>query len=175
MSEQLVRLLAWCVLALLFLFLLRVLRAVWASVATPHNRLGWHYGPHRGGRLRGNRSSWRVRLVGRAGSMGPGSNGRAAPAPAAVVVRSPLHAQGERHSLADSLTIGRGEQCDLVIDDNYASQSHARLYRSDGQALLEDLGSTNGTYLNRQKVAAPAMVRIGDFVQIGSTVFEVSA
>lgn len=154
MSEQLVRLLALCVLALLFLFFLRVLRAIWAGVATPRNHL-----------------SWRSLLSGRGDA---GDNGNAAPQPAALVVRSPLHVQGERHLLGDTLTIGRGPDCDVLIDDSYSSQSHARLYLSADQHLLEDLGSTNGTYLNRQKVATPVVVRIGDFVQIGSTVFEVS-
>ena len=155
MSEQLVRLLALCVLVLLYLFFFRVMRAVWAGVATPRNHLGWR--SLRG--LRGNGSP----------------NGNAAPQPAALVVRSPLSAQGERHLLADALTIGRSPECDIIIDDSYSSQAHARLYRDGSQHLLEDLGSTNGTYLNRQKVANATVVRIGDFVQVGSTVFEVSA
>ena len=154
MSEQLVRMLALCVLVLLYLFFFRVMRAVWAGVATPRNHLGWRSLRT----LRGN---------------GP-ANGMTAPQPAALVVRSPLSAQGERHPLADALTIGRGPECDVIIDDSYSSQAHARLYRDGSQHLLEDLGSTNGTYLNRQKVANASVVRIGDFVQVGSTVFEVS-
>ena len=89
-------------------------------------------------------------------------------------MRSPLSAQGERHLLADTLTIGRSAECDVIISDSYSSQSHARLYRNGAQHLLEDLGSTNGTYLNRQKVANATVVRLGDYVQVGSTVFEVS-
>ena len=155
MSEQLVRLLALCVLALLYVFFFRVMRAVWASVATPHNRGGWRP-------LRSQRTDTAERS-------------HAAPRPTALVVCSPLHVQGERHALGDSLTIGRDPECDIVIDDSYSSSSHARLFRDAQQHLVEDLGSTNGTYLNRQKVSTPAVVRIGDFVQIGSTVFEVSA
>ena len=154
MSEQLVRLLAVCVLVLLYLFFFRVLRAVWAGVATPRNHLGWRSLRA----LRGNGSA----------------NDHAAPQPMALVVRSPLSAQGERHPLADALTIGRSPECDIIIDDSYSSQAHARLYRDGSQQLLEDLGSTNGTYLNRQKVDNATAVRLGDFVQVGSTVFEVS-
>ena len=153
MSEQLVRLLGLCVLVLLYLFFFRVMRAVWAAVATPRNHLGW-------------RSLRRLR------GGGP-DNGNTTPQPIALVVRSPLSAQGERHLLADALTIGRGPECDVIIDDSYSSQSHARLFRDGSQHLLEDLGSTNGTYLNRQKVDNATAVRIGDFVQVGSTVFEV--
>lgn len=155
MSEQLVRLLSLCVLVLLYLFFFRVMRAVWASAATPRSRLSWRL-------LRG--------LGG-----GESSHGRTAPQTVALVVRSPLNAQGERHLLKDELTLGRGAACDVIIDDGYSSQAHARLYRNGSQHLLEDLGSTNGTYLNRQKVANATAVRLGDFVQIGSTVFEVSA
>ncbi len=154
MSEQLVRLLALCVLVLLYLFFFRVMRAVWAGVATPRNRFGW-------------RSLRTLRGNGTA-------DGNSAPQPTALVVRSPLSAQGERHLLADALTIGRDPDCDVIIDDSYSSQVHARLYRDGSQHLLEDLGSTNGTYLNRQKVGNATAVRIGDFVQVGSTVFEVS-
>lgn len=155
MSEQLVRLLAVCVLVLLYLFFFRVMRAVCAGVATPRNHLGW-------------RSLRALR--------GDGSrDGNAAPQPMALVVRSPLNAQGERHLLADALTIGRSAECDVIIDDSYSSQAHARLFRNGSQHLLEDLGSTNGTYLNRQKVDNATVVRVGDFVQVGSTVLEVSA
>ena len=154
MSEQLVRLLALCVLVLLYLFFFRVMRAVWAGVAAPRHHVGWRS------------------LL----SMGGSAPvlGNTAPAPIALVVRSPLSAQGERHPLAETLTIGRGPECDVIIDDSYSSQAHARLYRDDNQSLLEDLGSTNGTYLNRQKVDNAVAVRVGDFVQVGSTVFEVS-
>ncbi|WP_419842445.1 FHA domain-containing protein [Candidatus Poriferisodalis sp.] len=160
MSEQLVRLLSVCVLVLMYLFLFRVLRAVWASVAIPRHRTGQQSG----------RRSFRALRNGGAHH----SNGIASPEPLALVVRSPLHAQGERHLLAEALTIGRSPECDVIIDDGYSSQAHARFYRNGGQHLLEDLGSTNGTYLNRQKVDTATVVRTGDFVQVGATVFEVS-
>jgi len=59
-----------------------------------------------------------------------------------------------------------------VLTDDYASTRHARLFPQDGQWLLEDLGSTNGTYLDRQKVTEPTPVSIGVPIRIGKTVLE---
>jgi pSer/pThr/pTyr-binding forkhead associated (FHA) protein len=53
------------------------------------------------------------------------------------------------------------------------SQLHARVFTRDGQLLVEDLGSTNGTYLNRAKVAGPMVMQKGDRLQVGNTVLEV--
>tara|TARA_B100000953_G_scaffold166339_1_gene137167 strand:- start:509 stop:742 length:234 start_codon:yes stop_codon:yes gene_type:complete len=75
--------------------------------------------------------------------------------------------------LASELTIGRAATCEITIDDTYASQIHARVFRRDDDHVLEDLGSTNGTYLNRQKVSSATNLQTGDHLQIGSTVFEV--
>ena len=54
------------------------------------------------------------------------------------------------------------------------SQLHARVFRRDNQFYVEDLGSTNGTYLNRKKVTGPVAVRRGDRLQVGKTVLEVT-
>ncbi len=70
------------------------------------------------------------------------------------------------------ITIGRADDATLVLDDDYASTRHARLFPQDGQWLVEDLGSTNGTYLDRQKVTAPTPVPIGVPIRIGKTVLE---
>ncbi len=70
------------------------------------------------------------------------------------------------------ITIGRANDSTLVITDDYASSKHARLSPRDGHWLLEDMGSTNGTYLDRAKVAGPTPVPIGTPIRIGKTVFE---
>jgi Inner membrane component of T3SS, cytoplasmic domain len=70
------------------------------------------------------------------------------------------------------ITIGRADDATLVLADDYASTRHARLFPQDGQWLVEDLGSTNGTYLDRQKVTAPTPVPIGIPIRIGKTVLE---
>jgi pSer/pThr/pTyr-binding forkhead associated (FHA) protein len=80
---------------------------------------------------------------------------------------------GTSLGLADQqITIGRANDATLVLKDDYASTRHARLYPQDGQWIVEDLGSTNGTYLDRQKVTQPTPVPMGVPIRIGKTVLE---
>jgi pSer/pThr/pTyr-binding forkhead associated (FHA) protein len=76
------------------------------------------------------------------------------------------------HPLREQVQIGRAEACHVRLDDRYSSQFHARLYPKGDAWYLEDLGSTNGTYLNRRKVGTPTEVRRGDRIKIGKTVLE---
>jgi pSer/pThr/pTyr-binding forkhead associated (FHA) protein len=70
------------------------------------------------------------------------------------------------------ITLGRANDATLVLNDDYASSRHARIFPQDGQWIVEDLGSTNGTYLDRQKVTRPTPVPAGVPVRIGKTVLE---
>ena len=80
---------------------------------------------------------------------------------------------GTRITLGDNqITIGRAEDSTLVITDDYASARHARLVPRDGQWFVEDLGSTNGTYLDRGKVSGPTPVPLGVPIRIGRTSLE---
>jgi len=80
---------------------------------------------------------------------------------------------GTSLGLADQqITIGRANDATLVLNDDYASTRHARLFPQDGQWIVEDLGSTNGTYLDRQKVTRPTPVPVGVPIRIGKTVLE---
>jgi hypothetical protein len=80
---------------------------------------------------------------------------------------------GTRITLADTpITIGRADDSTLVLNDDYASTRHARLVPRTGQWLVEDLGSTNGTYLDRAKVTGPTPVPLGVPIRIGRTVLE---
>jgi hypothetical protein len=80
---------------------------------------------------------------------------------------------GTRITLGDSpINIGRADDSTLVLTDDYASTKHARLTPRSGQWLVEDLGSTNGTYLDRAKVTGPTPVPIGAPIRIGRTVLE---
>jgi hypothetical protein len=80
---------------------------------------------------------------------------------------------GTRITLGEQpITIGRAEDSTLVITDDYASARHARLVPRAGQWLLEDLGSTNGTYLDRSKVTGPTPVPLGVPIRIGRTALE---
>ena len=80
---------------------------------------------------------------------------------------------GTKLSLGETqITIGRAEDSTLVITDDYASARHARLVPRAGQWFIEDLGSTNGTYLDRSKVNGPTPVPIGVPIRIGRTALE---
>jgi pSer/pThr/pTyr-binding forkhead associated (FHA) protein len=70
------------------------------------------------------------------------------------------------------ITLGRANDATLVLNDDYASSRHARIFPQDGQWIVEDLGSTNGTYLDRQKVTRPMPVPVGVPIRIGKTVLE---
>jgi pSer/pThr/pTyr-binding forkhead associated (FHA) protein len=74
--------------------------------------------------------------------------------------------------LSGATVIGRAAECELRLDDTYISQQHARLFGRNGAWYVEDLGSTNGTFVNEQKLAAPAMVQPGDRIRVGTTVLE---
>src|SRR4051795_13302364 len=106
------------------------------------------------------------------GGAGRGSAGNGKGAGGRLKVIEPAETKGQVYELADELTVGRANGCQITLDDTYVSQLHARVFRREGQLYVEDLGSTNGTYLNRKKVTAPIAIRKGDRLQIGKTVME---
>lgn len=146
MPDSLLTILKFCLLAGLYLFFFRVLRAVWTEIKGPPLRptpaATTTPGPTRGGA--------RLRVV------------------------EPEAERGRTYELSEELVVGRAGGCGVVVNDNYASQLHARIFQRDSTFYLEDLGSTNGTYLNRQKVTTPAPIRRGDRIQIGQTVLEMA-
>ncbi|WP_377270327.1 FHA domain-containing protein [Peterkaempfera sp. SMS 1(5)a] len=72
-----------------------------------------------------------------------------------------------------TITLGRAHDSTIVLDDDYASSRHARIYPDQsGQWIVEDLGSTNGTYLDRQRLTAPSPLQPGMPIRIGRTVIE---
>ena len=71
------------------------------------------------------------------------------------------------------ITLGRAEDCSIVLDDEYCSNRHARLVpRADGRWLIEDTGSTNGTYLNERKITGPTVAGLGERIRVGRTEIE---
>lgn len=92
--------------------------------------------------------------------------------PRSVRVREPDKPE-RSFSLNEELTFGRAEHCDVQLDDTYCSTMHARLFSKDGQWFVEDVGSTNGTYLNRVKVSSPSPIAVGDEVRVGKTIVEI--
>ncbi len=96
---------------------------------------------------------------------------------------SPLHVLIERPGTtgiartfdADAITVGRSEKADITVDDHSVSRRHARLFREGGEWFVEDLGSRNGTELNRERLSAPSAVRVGDTIAVGATILRIVA
>ncbi len=91
-----------------------------------------------------------------------------------ITVLEPPELAGSVMPIGDELTIGRAAACTLTLDDTYVSQQHASIVRRDQEHLVEDRGSTNGTFVNREQIRGVVVLRPGDRVQIGSTVLEFS-
>ena len=82
---------------------------------------------------------------------------------------------GRVFELGDEVTVGRSPGCAVPLDDDtFASSIHARVFRRSGELWIEDLGSTNGTFLNDERLDVPARLRRGDRVKVGSTILEVA-
>jgi pSer/pThr/pTyr-binding forkhead associated (FHA) protein len=105
---------------------------------------------------------------------------RSAPSQAPAVPRGPTQLivtegglQGTRIGLTGApVLIGRANDSTLVLTDDYASNRHARISLQDGMWLVEDLGSTNGTYLGQRKLDGPVPMEVGVPLRIGKTVLE---
>ena len=77
---------------------------------------------------------------------------------------------GQSAELADGvILIGRGAEAQLSLDDDYVSTRHARVVSGENGVYLEDLGSTNGSYVNGQRITAPTTVSLSDTIRIGRT------
>jgi pSer/pThr/pTyr-binding forkhead associated (FHA) protein len=92
-------------------------------------------------------------------------------APRLVVERAPGHDAGMIYDLDSQLVIGRGDQAEIRIEDPFASSRHARIYEQGNSVAIEDLGSTNGTYLNEELLESPRPLHPGDRVRIGESEF----
>ena len=132
------------------------------------------FGPSGGGRRAGRkRQQPRGRPAQPAKPPKPSRPGRASHAVPQQLLVTGGDLAGTSMGLADEqITIGRANDATLVLADDYASSRHARLFPQDGQWIVEDLGSTNGTYLDRQKVTQPTPVPVGVPIRIGKTVLE---
>jgi pSer/pThr/pTyr-binding forkhead associated (FHA) protein len=149
------RVFQWGVIALIFLFFLRVIRAVWVEVSPAV--------------IRKTRSQKRAERQ----AARPAQPDRPRRQLYLRVVEPSAH-EGQTYDLDDELTIGRAPGCGVPVpDDIYASTVHARLFRHKDQLWVEDLGSTNGTYVNSERIGQAQRLGKGDVLQTGSTVFEV--
>jgi pSer/pThr/pTyr-binding forkhead associated (FHA) protein len=159
-SDQLLTFLKYIFLALLYLFFLRVLRAVWVELREPKPAAA---------------SSLLATADGsaQAADSDSGVRGRDQ-SRERLVVLEPAGRKDQEYPLASELTVGRADGCGVELpEDTFVSQMHARVFRRDGDFYVEDLGSTNGTYLNKKKVTTAVPLRKGDKLQVGKTVLEV--
>ncbi len=178
MSDQLLGALKVCLLVLLYLFFARVLWAVWSEVraakvqATDSRSAVPTYAPPVGSTIN-------------PGNEGTRPTGRPAKAREKRAVRpvrgtvtrlmiiEPRSMKGVTYPLGDEITLGRADGCTIsLVDDAFLSGLHARVYRQGTDAFVEDLGSTNGSFLNGTRLTIAAALSKGDRLQIGNTVLE---
>jgi pSer/pThr/pTyr-binding forkhead associated (FHA) protein len=154
--SAIIRPLQWLVIALIFLFFLRVVRAVFVEIRPAGARL-----------TRAER-----RRLRQAGQEVPTRQNRRQ---LFLEVVEPAEYQGRTFDLDDELTIGRSPGCGVPTTyDVYSSTLHARLFRRGDRLYVEDLESTNGTFVNSERIARPTRLGKGDLLQVGATVFEVT-
>ncbi len=92
-------------------------------------------------------------------------------APKLVVERAPGHDPGMIYDLDGDIVLGRGDRAEIRLEDPFASSRHARVYEQGNIVVIEDLGSTNGTYLNEELLETPRPLHPGDRVRIGDSEF----
>jgi hypothetical protein len=92
-------------------------------------------------------------------------------APRLVVERAPGHDPGMIYDLGGDVVLGRGDTAEIRLSDPFASSRHARVYEQGRILVIEDLGSTNGTYLNEELLDGPRPLHPGDRVRIGDSEF----
>ena len=176
MTDQVLTILKFVLLGLLYLFFARVLWAVWSEVRTPTRR------PAIGAPRQAT-----------APQASPTTSGVRPPTPAAtptkqqsnkrskqqrgratrLVMLEPGARRGVTIELAGDIVVGRDPASTVVIDDDaYISVRHVRFFDYEGQPMVEDLGSTNGTFHNGSKLIGSKLLHPGDRVQIGTTVIE---
>jgi hypothetical protein len=152
-NANLLRALEVFAVVLVWLFLFRVVRAAWVEVKPP--RMRREPPPvvdrpppaqRRSGRGRG----LRLRVV------------------------EPETERGRTYEVGEEITVGRAPGCGVRVDDAFTSSIHARLYPREGSLWVEDLGSTNGTWVNAEQAVGPTRMSRGDVLQVGGTVFEVA-
>jgi len=169
MTDQVLNILKLALLGLIYVFFARVLWAVWSEVRGTRGRTAQP----------------------RAAVAAPQAVTQAAPRPTApspakaasrprkggpatrLVILEPKQRRGATVTLTAEVTLGRDPNCTITIDDDtFISQLHLRVYDYEGQPMVEDLGSTNGTFLNGNRLRGARLLHPGDRIQVGTTVIE---
>jgi len=91
--------------------------------------------------------------------------------PRLIVEKSPIVPAGVVFSLSGWITVGRASSSDIVLDEHFVSSTHARFVPRGSFYYVEDLGSTNGTFVNEKRVSGEAQLKLDTRVRIGETVF----
>jgi FHA domain-containing protein len=94
---------------------------------------------------------------------------RAGVSPRLHVVAAMGHQPGTTFDVGDGATFGRSDEADIRVDDPFASSAHARIFSRGGFVYLEDMGSTNGTYLNGRQVKTAERLKMSDTIRIGDS------
>ena len=158
MPEGVLTVLKFCFLALIYLFLFRIVRTVLAElrpakIPVPEALLA------------------ESTTSGAPAALAPSKRDRSRHWD--LVIVAPPSRVGETYTVDEELTVGRGAGCAVVLpDDTFVSQVHARVFTRGSDPHIEDLGSTNGTTLNGEAITEPTRLRRGDRVQFGETVME---
>lgn len=148
MSAQLLTILKFFLVALVWLFFLRVVRAMWAEL-----RRGGSQG-----------------VAGDSTGAGGEPRGRERPSGLALRILEPKERSGETFPIDGEMTLGRAAGCAVSVpEDSYTSSIHARVFVRDGTVWVEDLGSTNGTWVNGKGVGSPTALHKGDQLLFGRT------
>ena len=153
MTDEITTILNLCFLGLLYLFFLRVLQAVWSGSTT-----------------RVSVQQVQSRKVFKAAKKKQPTVRRGQPTRLAVL--EPAEIAGGEYLLENELAIGRASSCHIVLDDSFISQLHARVMLTKDGVAVEDLGSTNGTYLNGEQLHESRLASIGDVIKVGNIVME---
>jgi len=174
MTDQLLGVLKIALLALLYLFFARVLWAVWSEVRGP--RPGRHAAAQAApAQARAATGATVDPTTPGAPPVVPANRAKRAKRDVAtkLVVLVPKERKGATFVVGEEITIGRAPHCTISIpDDTFVSQLHVRLFRNAERLYVEDLGSTNGSYLNGNRLTSALPFDKGDRLQVGSTVLE---
>ena len=176
MSDQVLNVLKLSLLGLVYLFFARVLWAVWSEVKTPKARpiQQRQATPQQAARTatataQQQRPGTAPAAAAKVRKPPKGRGGRAG----RLVILEPKHRRGMAVAIAGEITLGRDDTCTITIqDDSYVSTLHLRIYDYDGQPMVEDLGSTNGTFHNGNRLHGSKLLQPGDRIQVGTTVIE---
>lgn len=156
MPELVLTTLKFLFLALLYVFVARAVRVIWLDLAGPRPAKQKKATTHGG--------VMEVRPPPRRRAAARGAR------PATLIVAEDGMKPKTHPLSADAITIGRADSCTVTLNDTYVSQMHTRVFSKDGSWFVEDLGSTNGTYLNGMRVTDPTPMSLDDEVRLGKTI-----